>query len=300
MVVDQNTNKVLLKARPQVCPVIDEPHGNRGYYVPQASDLGLMLQKMLRGNEYFGHMCELTSTLSIPLSAFNLDDIENVAPRPPSVPDYRFRMLFDRSRLDFTIRCRDGDIQVAKEGIFLASEYFRDYLESAAHQTDANFGDVNKQAVLMALTFTLTGTVAPPPLLTPSLVNDIIETARRLRALNFPRLRNSLEAEAVKWAIKQSEDLPATLLWFICSHDCVMPSLHMVCLAYICNSHAIQYMRDYTDGSMVVSVAKADPEMAEKLNKRQGILRPTPHQRIMTTIRCGGKVRAVSRVEAAA
>lgn len=45
---------VLLKARPQVCPVIDEPHGNRGYYVPQASDLGLMLQKMLRGNEYFG------------------------------------------------------------------------------------------------------------------------------------------------------------------------------------------------------------------------------------------------------
>lgn len=79
-----------------------------------------------------------------------------------------------------------------------------------------------------------------------------------------------------------------------------MPSLHMVCLAYICNSHAIQYMRDYTDGSMVVSVAKADPEMAEKLNKRQGILRPTPHQRIMTTIRCGGKVRAVSRVEAAA
>ncbi|KAK6011582.1 hypothetical protein OSTOST_23326 [Ostertagia ostertagi] len=118
-----------------------------------------------------------------------------------------------------------------------------------------------------------------------------------MRALNFPRLRNSLEAEAVKWAVKQNEDLPAILLWFICSHDCAMPNLHMVCLAYISSTHAIQYMRDYTDGSMIISVAKADPEMAEKLNKRQGILRPTPHQRIMTSIRCGGKVRTVARVE---
>ncbi|ETN81839.1 hypothetical protein NECAME_00189 [Necator americanus] len=50
----------------------------------------------------------------------------------------------------------------------------------------------------------------------------------------------------------------------------------------------------------IVSVAKAYPELAEKLNKRQGILRPTPHQRIMTAIRCGSKVRAVSRVEVTA
>ncbi|WKX91905.1 hypothetical protein Q1695_010161 [Nippostrongylus brasiliensis] len=299
VLVDQLTNRVLLKARSQSCPVVDDPHGNRGYYCPQNSDLGITLQKMLRGNEYFGHVCELTTTLNIPASSFNLDEIENVAPRPPSVPDYRFRMLLDRSRLDFTIRCRDGDIIVAKEGVFLASEYFRDYFAAQPDHKDANFGDVNKQAVMIALTFTLTGTMAPPPTLTPLLVNDIIETARRLRALNFPKLRNSLEAEAVKWAMKQSEDLPAVLSWFICSHDCGMPNLHMVCLSYISGTHAVQYMHDYTDGSMfsVISVAKSDPEMAEKLNKRQGILRPTPHQRIMTSIRCGGKVRAVCRVE---
>ncbi|KAK5979751.1 hypothetical protein GCK32_022119, partial [Trichostrongylus colubriformis] len=71
-----------------------------------------------------------------------------------------------------------------------------------------------------------------------------------MRALNFAKLRNSLEAEAVKWAVKQNEDLSAILLWFICSHDCSMPNLHMVCLAYISSSHAVQYMRDYTDGSM--------------------------------------------------
>ncbi|VDL82299.1 unnamed protein product [Nippostrongylus brasiliensis] len=210
VLVDQLTNRVLLKARSQSCPVVDDPHGNRGYYCPQNSDLGVTLQKMLRGNEYFGHVCELTTTLNIPASSFNLDEIENVAPRPPSVPDYRFRMLLDRSRLDFTIRCRDGDIIVAKEGVFLASEYFRDYFAAQPDHKDANFGDVNKQAVMIdhfpevfqALTFTLTGTMAPPPTLTPLLVNDIIETARRLRALNFPKLRNSLEAEAVKWAMK--------------------------------------------------------------------------------------------------
>ncbi|KAK6018705.1 hypothetical protein OSTOST_15700 [Ostertagia ostertagi] len=148
VVLQQGTNKVLLRARPQVCSVIDEPHGNRGYYVPQASDLGAALQRMLKGNEFFGHICELTSTLAIPITSFNLDEIENLAPRPPSFPDYRFRMLTDPSRLDFTIRCRDGNISVAKEGIFLASEYFRDYLEAADHH-DANFGDVDKQAVLV-------------------------------------------------------------------------------------------------------------------------------------------------------
>ncbi|KAJ1373112.1 hypothetical protein KIN20_035447 [Parelaphostrongylus tenuis] len=93
-----------------------------------------------------GHVCQLTSTLCIPVAAFSLEKIENLAPRPPTVPDYRFRMLTDKSRLDFTIRCRDGNILVAKEGVFLASEYFRNYLESADF-SDANFGDVNKQAV---------------------------------------------------------------------------------------------------------------------------------------------------------
>ncbi|VDO53562.1 unnamed protein product [Haemonchus placei] len=270
----------MLRVRPQVCSVIDEPHGNRGYYVPQTSDLGMALQKIFKGSDYFGQICELTTTMTMPINAFNLDEVENLAPRPPSVPDYRFH----------------GNITAAKEGLFLASEYFRDYFEGADHQ-DANFGDVDKQAVLIALTFVLTGTVEPPSTLSPSFVCDIIETARQMRALNFPRLRNSLEAEAIKWAVKQSEDLPALLLWFICSHDCSMPNLHMVSLSYISSTHAVQYMRDYTDGSMVISVAKNDPEMAEKLNKRQGILRPTPHQRIMTSIRCGGKVRTVARVE---
>uniref|UniRef100_A0A158P8U6 BTB domain-containing protein n=1 Tax=Angiostrongylus cantonensis TaxID=6313 RepID=A0A158P8U6_ANGCA len=124
-----------------------------------------------------GHICLLTTTLCIPISAFTLDKIENVAPRPPAIPDYRFRMLTDKSRLDFTIRCRDGNILVAKEGIFLASEYFRNYLESADH-TDANFGDVNREPVLIAITFALTGTMAPPEFLSPSIVNDVIDTAR--------------------------------------------------------------------------------------------------------------------------
>ncbi|VDL82197.1 unnamed protein product [Nippostrongylus brasiliensis] len=97
-------HRVLLKARSQSCPVVDDPHGNRGYYCPQNSDLGITLQKMLRGNE---------------------------------------------SRLDFTIRCRDGDIIVAKEGVFLASEYFRDYFAAQPDHKDANFGDVNKQAVMI-------------------------------------------------------------------------------------------------------------------------------------------------------
>ncbi|KAJ1367432.1 hypothetical protein KIN20_028341 [Parelaphostrongylus tenuis] len=63
-------------------------------------------------------------------------------------------MLTDKSRLDFTIRCRDGNILVAKEGVFLASEYFRNYLESADH-SDANFGDVNKQAVVIVGEFSV-------------------------------------------------------------------------------------------------------------------------------------------------
>ncbi|KAK6729260.1 hypothetical protein RB195_006357 [Necator americanus] len=298
-VIEPLTNKVLLKAGPHVCPLIDDPHGNRGFFLPQNSDTGVAIQKMLKGNEFFGNRCEITSILSLPTASFDVDKIENLAPRPPKVPDFRFRMLTERSRHDFTIRCRDGDILVAKEGLFLASEYFRDYLEGADH-ADANFGDVNKQAVEMALHFTLTGTMTPPESIYSSLVNDVIETARRLRSLNFPKLRNALEEESIKAAIQDHENLEAVLLWFICSHDCAMPTLHMVCLAYVAGIHANQYLRDFTEGSMIVSVAKAYPELAEKLNKRQGILRPTPHQRIMTAIRCGSKVRAVSRVEVTA
>ncbi|EYB99789.1 hypothetical protein Y032_0120g941 [Ancylostoma ceylanicum] len=275
-VIEPLTSKVLLKAGPHTCPVVDDPHGNRGFFLPQTSDMGVVVQKMLKGNEYFGNRCELTSILSIPTASFDVDKIENVAPRPPAVPDFRFRMLTDKSRQDFTIRCRDGDILIAKEGIFLASEYFRDYLEAADHN-DANFGDVNKQAVQIALHFTLTGTMVPPQSISSSLVNDVIETARRLRSLNFPKLRNALEEEAVKAAVKDHESLEDLLSWFICSHDCGMPILHMVCLAYIASIHANQYMRDFTEGSMVISVARAHPELAEKLNRRQGILRPTPH-----------------------
>ncbi|KAJ1359189.1 hypothetical protein KIN20_017873 [Parelaphostrongylus tenuis] len=41
--------------------------------------------------------------------------------------------------------------------------------------------------------------------------------------------------------------------------------------------HAAEYLQQYTSESLVVSSSTADPEMAEKLNRRQGILRPTPH-----------------------
>ncbi|KAE9420657.1 hypothetical protein Angca_002007 [Angiostrongylus cantonensis] len=286
----------MLEAGPQVCPLVDDTHGNHGYYLPQASETGSKLERMLRRNQYFGHICLLTTTLCIPISAFTLDKIENVAPRPPAIPDYRFRMLTDKSRLDFTIRCRDGNILVAKEGIFLASEYFRNYLESADH-TDANFGDVNREPVLIAITFALTGTMAPPEFLSPSIVNDVIDTARRIHALNYAKLRNALEEEAIQWAIKQNEDLSAMLAWFICSHQCGMANLHMVCLAYIARNHATQYLQQYTDESMVVASSSADPEMAENLNRRQGILRPTAHQRIVTIIRTNSKVRSVARIE---
>ncbi|CAJ0593028.1 unnamed protein product [Cylicocyclus nassatus] len=130
-----------------------------------------------------------------------------------------------------------------------------------------------------------------------TLVIDIIETARRLRSLNFPKLRNAIEEDAIKAAEKDSENLEELLSWFICSHGCGMPTLHMVCLAYIVGMHPNQYLRDFTEGSMIISVAKAYPELAEKLNRRQGILRPTPHQRIMTSIRCASKTRTVSQLE---
>ncbi|CAJ0593007.1 unnamed protein product [Cylicocyclus nassatus] len=295
-VVEPSTDRVLLKGGPHTCPIVDDPHGNRGFFLPLASDTGIVVQRMLRGNEYFGNRCELTSVLSIPIVSFDVDRIEGVAPRPPTEPDFRFRMLTDKSRQDFTIRCRDGDILVAKEGIFLASEYFRDYLENADH-SDANFGDVNKQAVEIALHFTLTGTMMPVENISSTLVVDIIETARRLRSLNFPKLRNAIEEDAIKAAEKDSENLEELLSWFICSHECGMPTLHMVCLAYIVGMHSNQYLRDFTEGSMIISVAKAYPELAEKLNRRQGILRPTPHQRIMTSIRCASKTRTVSQLE---
>ncbi|VDM76858.1 unnamed protein product [Strongylus vulgaris] len=282
-VIEPLTDRVLLKGGPHTCPVVDDLHGNRGFFLPQASETGTVVQRMLKGNDYFGNRCELTSILSIPIEAFDVDKIEGMAPRPPAVPDFRFRMLTDKSRQDFTIRCRDGDILVAKEGIFLASEYFRDYLESADHN-DANFGDVNKQAVQIALHFTLTGTTLPIDNISPSLVIDVIETARRLRSLNFPKLRNAVEEDSVKAAVKDHENLEEVLSWFICSHECGMPTLHMVCLAYIAGIHANQYLRDFTDGSMVTSVARAYPELAEKLNRRQGILRPTPHVGILVLI----------------
>ncbi|KAJ1373111.1 hypothetical protein KIN20_035446 [Parelaphostrongylus tenuis] len=58
-----------------------------------------------------------------------------------------------------------------------------------------------------------------------------------------------------------------------------MPNLHMMCLAYIANIHAAQYLQQYTSESLVVSSSTADPEMAEKLNRRQGILQSTQHVR---------------------
>ncbi|ETN81840.1 hypothetical protein NECAME_00190 [Necator americanus] len=93
--------------------------------------------------------------------------------------------------------------------------------------------------------------MTPPESIYSSLVNDVIETARRLRSLNFPKLRNALEEESIKAAIQDHENLEAVLLWFICSHDCAMPTLHMVCLAYVAGIHANQYLRDFTEGSMV-------------------------------------------------
>ncbi|KHJ98649.1 hypothetical protein OESDEN_01370 [Oesophagostomum dentatum] len=221
---------VILKAGPHTCQVVDDPHGNRGFFLPQTSEMGEIMQKVFKGTDYFGNRCELTSILSIPIEAFDVDKVENAAPRPPAVPDYRFRMLTEPSRLDFTIRCRDGDLLVAKEGIFLASEYFRDYLE-AADRDDANFGDVNKQAVETALHFTLTGTVVPPDNISASLVNAIIDTAKR----------------GAKAAFQDHESLEGLLSWFICSHECGMPTLHTVCLAYIASIHARQYLRDFTE-----------------------------------------------------
>ncbi|KAJ1354369.1 hypothetical protein KIN20_011285 [Parelaphostrongylus tenuis] len=133
--------------------------------------------------------------------------------------------------------------------------------------------------MLQALTFALTGTMAPPEYLSPSMVNDVVDTARRLHALNYPKLRNALEEQAIQWAIKDNEDLPTMLSWFICSHQCGMSNLHMVCLAYIANIHAAQYLQQYTNETLLISSSTVDPEMAEKLNRRQGVLRPTPHVR---------------------
>ncbi|KAJ1367433.1 hypothetical protein KIN20_028342 [Parelaphostrongylus tenuis] len=89
--------------------------------------------------------------------------------------------------------------------------------------------------VLQALTFALTGTMAPPEYLSPSMVNDVVDTARRMQIL------------------------------------------HMMCFAYIANNHAARYLQQYIGESLLISSSTVDPEMTEKLNRRQGILRPTPH-----------------------
>ncbi|KIH66727.1 hypothetical protein ANCDUO_02943 [Ancylostoma duodenale] len=85
--------------------------------------------------------------------------------------------------------------------------------------------------------------MVPPPSISSSLVNDVIETARRKPGY--------VAMEAELGSVQDHENLEDLLLWFICSHDCGMPILHMVCLAYIASIHANQYMRDFTEGSMV-------------------------------------------------
>ncbi|KAF1771105.1 hypothetical protein GCK72_002930 [Caenorhabditis remanei] len=158
--------------------------------------------------------------------------------------NFRYNLLMNQKFHNFHLITTTGQgFPCNKEALFVASPYFRKNL--TAEMTHFQLRARHLEAIEVAITWMLTETYHPPPIMTPELADEIVKLTLIVgRGPNQRKLLGSIERHCYEELVKNHEDLEYVKNVLLVAHNNRLGSLQEASHACIITYHFADFQRD--------------------------------------------------------